>query len=154
MAGRLSTTARITVMRKANAMLVVVLLAVVGCSKTPSPTEPVTPPVATVQARLDFGIATIDSSETIRRVKLTFDGRDVTTVTLPAASKSASISGTVDWPVGGGQHVIRIVILDQTSSPTAYGATGSVIMPRRIADLITVRETLATGEGLQFKVTL
>ena len=136
---------------RALSLTLSLMLLAAGCGRNTAPASLTEPPPPAFQARLDMGIASVNSAETLRRVKLTFDGRDVSTVATPPA-RLLSLEGTVNWTPG--THTIRIVVLDQTSSPNQYAISGSVTLPNRIADLVIVRGVVATGEGLEIKVTI
>ena len=136
-------------MRTPFLLLVLVLAACSGDRSIATPTEPSAP---ALNARLDMGIASVGNADTLRRVKLVFDGRDVATVERREGARLISLEGNVSWTPG--THTIRIVVLDQTSSPNQYAISGSVTLPNKIADLIIVRGVVATGDGLEIKVTI
>jgi hypothetical protein len=147
-------------MRRAS-MIPIVLAAVLlaACNGNESPTAPIAnapgppAPAPTIGSGtvLSFSMSTT-SSHTIRKVRLTFDGRDVATAEEPGGSGQVSIKGTVT--ADPGLHVIRLVIDDQASSPNQYFAIGSVTMPLKIFDLAPVQGQLKTGEALEFRVEL
>ena len=134
--------------------IAVVVLAVVvlftGCNGQ-SPTDPVTPPVATVQARLDFAMATT-ASHILRSAKMTFDGRDVAAVNIPLGGGQARFEANVD--ASAGRHVIRLVVLEQADSPYTYFGSGAITLPTKVLDLARVQRMLATGEAIEFNVDL
>src|SRR5688500_17212464 len=113
-------------MRTARLIAPLLLFVSISCSNdVETPTTP-GPPV-----RLTFAIATT-SSHTIRAVKLTFDGQDVTTVRVPGGGGQVSLEGLVS--ANKGPHVVRLVILEQASSPNQYYGSGAVTAPGRILD--------------------
>jgi WD40 repeat protein len=148
---------------------------VVGCADYESPTAPTAPtasrlnaapssaaPASASPARrraapqpagvlLSFSLSTT-SSHTIRRVQLTFDGREVTTVDQPGGSGQVTLKATVI--AAPGPHSIRLVVADQASSPNKYFASGSITTTFRIFDLAPVQGLVKTGEGLEFRVAL
>ena len=133
-------------MRFSRLPAVLLLLFAVSCSGDgETPTTP-GPPV-----RLTFALATT-SSHTIRAVKLTFDGLDVTTVQVPGGGGQVSLEGLVS--ANRGPHTVRLVIVDQASSPNQYFGSGAVTAPGRILDLVPVQGVLATGQALEFRFTL
>jgi hypothetical protein len=116
-----------------------------------SPTEPVAPPLVTFPARLTFAISTT-SSHTLRSAKMTFDGREVATVTMPLGGGQANLEATVDATRGA--HTIRLVVVDQATSGNIYFGSGSITLPDKILDLVNVSKVLATGEALEFNVNI
>jgi hypothetical protein len=85
-------------------------------------------------------------------VRLTFDGRDVTTVEQPRGTAQLTITGSVT--TAPGPHVIRLVVVDQASSPNHYRAIGSITTRTAIYDLAPVEASVTTGEALEIRVTL
>jgi hypothetical protein len=155
--------------------LVIAAVLVVGCSgrelptaptatrsnvtlspaRTPTPGSPArrraVSPAVPATALLSFSISTT-SSHTLRQVRLTFDGRDVSTVEQPRGTSQMSITGSVS--AAPGPHVIRLVVADQASSPNPYRAIGSITTRTSIYDLVPVEGSVATGEALEIRVTL
>ena len=133
-------------MRTSGWIAASLLILSVSCSNDgETPTTP-GPPV-----RLTFALATT-SSHTIRAAKLTFDGRDVTTVQIPGGGGQVSLEGLVS--ANKGSHTVRLVIIDQASSPNRYFGSGAVTAPGRILDLVPVQDVLATGQALEFRFIL
>ena len=126
--------------------LLTALIFAVACERSSTAGSPTSPGNA---ARLEF-LATTTSSHAIRKAKLTFDGRDVATVEIPGGGGQVAFKETVSATRGA--HIIRIVILDQASSPNPYLATGAVTTMTRVLDLAPVQGVLATGEALEFRV--
>jgi hypothetical protein len=128
-----------------NIFLALVALAM-GCSHGESPTD------AGSLIHLSIIVRTT-SSTALQKAKLVFDGRDVVTVESPAGSGQMLLEGTVSG-AGRGMHTMRIVILQQASTPNSYSAGGSVSTADRILDLAPVEGIVATGQSLEFHITL
>ena len=135
-------------MRQRSLVLLFVAFFALGCN---SGGETPTSPGGGGTTALNFIVATT-SSHTIRKVNLTFDGRMVATVDEAGGAGQVQIQAMVD--AGPGSHTIRIVIVDQASTPNPYTAGGSISTPAKILDLAPVQGLLNTGEALEFHVTL
>jgi hypothetical protein len=114
-----------------------------------SPTEP--PSIVLTSARLDFSMSTT-SSHTIRVARMTFDGREVAKADVPGGGGQVRLQANVEG--ASGQHTIRLVIVEQLSTPNPYFGSGAVTTLTRVMDLAPVQGTLATGEALEFKFSL
>jgi len=93
------------------------------------------------------------SSNTIQKAKLLFDGRDVVTVEPSGGAGQITLEGTVSG-VRRGSHSMKVVVLQQASTPSGYTAGGAVATQERILDLAPVQGLLATGESLEFRINL
>lgn len=122
---------------------------ILGCGGEGSDT--VTGPGSTLDS-VRVNILLISTSPSIREAKLTLDGRDVASIVALGGALTVPLDATVRG-LTRGQHVLRVVIVDQTSSPNLYIAAGAVITTDRILDLAPVQGTLKTGEALEMRVT-
>ena len=111
-----------------------------------------TPTSAGSVVRLSVVVRTT-SSQAMQKAKLVFDGRDVVIVESPGGSGQMILEGMVSGVLHG-SHSMKVVILQQASTPNPYSAGGSVATPERILDLATVEAVLATGESLEFRMSL
>lgn len=92
-------------------------------------------------------------SNAIKKAKLQLDGRDVAEVIVVGeGSPQVALDATVR-NVERGSHVLRVVIVEQASSPNPYIVAGAIITPNAILDLAPVQGNLATGEGIEIRVT-
>ena len=93
------------------------------------------------------------SLNALQKAKMTFDGRYVAEITsiggtAPAIPLEATLSG-----VSRGPHTIRVVIVEQASSPNPYIAAGAIVTPDRVIELAPVEGNLRTGEALEIRVS-
>lgn len=108
------------------------------------------PTLSTV--RLNLFLIT-PSLHAIQKAKLQLDGRDVAEVTVVGeGSPQVALDATVR-NVARGSHVLRVVIVEQATSPNPYIVAGAIITPNAVLDLAPAQGTLATGEGIEIRVT-
>jgi len=69
---------------------------------------------------------------------------------VPGGGGQVAFNATVSAMQGS--HIIRIVIVDQSSSPNPYVATGAVTTMTKVLDLAPVQGVVATGQALEFRV--
>ena len=65
-------------------------------------------------------------SNVIQKAKLLFDGRDVVTLEPPGGARQITLEGTANG-VRRGSHSMKVVILQQASTPSGYTAGGAVV---------------------------
>ena len=102
-------------------------------------------------ARLSIQLVTT-STHTIRKATLTLDGREVATAATPGGSGQVMLEGTVNG-IRTGNHVLRIVVVEQASSPNPYIASGSIQTNNRILDLAPAHGLLKTGDAIEMQVS-
>jgi hypothetical protein len=102
-------------------------------------------------ARLSILLVTT-SSHTIRKATLTLDSREVATVATPGGSGQVMLEATVSG-VRSGNHILRIVVVEQASSPNPYIASGSIETSNIIRDLAPAQGMLKTGDALEMHVS-
>jgi len=102
--------------------------------------------------RFTIIVSTI-SSPALQKAKLVFDGRDVVTAESTAGTGVMLLDGSVSG-AGRGMHTLAVVIVQQASTPNNYFAAGSVATEDRILDLAPVAGSVATGQSLEFHITL
>jgi hypothetical protein len=74
--------------------------------------------------------------------------RGITYLTLASCCSMAGKS------VARGEHTIRVVIVDQASSPNSHTVGSAVTLPDRIMDLAPLQGLVATGESLSIRITV
>ena len=136
-------------MRRCSLVLPFLALLALSCNNNGGGETPTSP--AAGSTKLNFVVVTT-SSHTLRKVNLTFDGHIVAAADEPSGAGQVQLQATVD--AGPGSHTIRVIIVDQASSPNPYSAGGSISTPLKILDLAQVQGVLQTGEALEFRVTL
>ena len=110
-----------------------------------------TPTEAGTVVRLTFHLQT--ASAEIQRARLLLDGSEVATAEVPGGASQVTLEA-IRSGVARGPHSVRIVIVQQVSSPNEYLAGGAVETMGVVQDLAAVRGVLATGEGLDFRIGL
>lgn len=112
-----------------------------------TPTDP-----SVKQYLLDFRLRMGTVEATPRKATLYFDGREVITVASPSGEHTAFLQKEVT--AGPGKHIVRVVIVEQTKSPTLYLLTASVTPVGGVSTWVTNdQKTLATGEGFEYDLT-
>src|SRR6476660_2262229 len=104
-------------MRRCSLVFPLLALLALSCNNNNGGETPTSPGGGST--KLNFVVATT-SSNTIRKVSLTFDGRTVATADEPAGAGQVQLQVMVD--AGPGSHTIRVIIVDQASSPNPYTA--------------------------------
>lgn len=133
------------ILRKFSALLLLILVA--SCARDGS--DSVTGTGTT--ARLSIQLVTT-SSHTLRKATLSLDGRDVATAAEAGGAGQMTLEATVSG-VRSGNHILRIVVIDQASSPNPYIASGSIQTNNKILDLAPAQGVLKTGEALEMQVS-
>jgi len=70
-----------------------------------------------------------------------------------ARDGSDSVTGTGTTARLSGNHVLRIVVVEQASSPNPYIASGSIETSNIIRDLAPAQGMLKTGDALEMHVS-
>ena len=133
-------------MARSRLLVAAVAVMILGCS---SGGETITGPEPGTRINI---LLISPSANAVQRAKLVLDGRDLVTADAAAGSASIALDAMVN-NVSRGTHTLRVVILQQATSPNIYVMAGAIIAPDRILELAPVTGLLATGEALETRVT-
>jgi hypothetical protein len=135
------------------AVLAVAGLSLAGCHSS-TPTSSSGPTIIITGSVINSAL-----QPTLLEAQLLFDGTEVMDGTLPAPGPSINLSA--EGPTTSGAHVVTFLIANQTSSPNKYTVTGATVEELDAngnvtlnIPLPTMTATLATGQVIQYNVTL
>lgn len=138
-----------TALRLATAFLLITVAACDGGGGNGSPTDPNRPQPLVMELLLENA----DGLPTLELVTVSFDGVHLGTGggTGPSSSSPPMHTSPLAAP---GAHVLRVTVVEQTTSPSRYTLSGTARWGTHDVDLGRPTANLATGESIEVQIVL